>query len=131
MRLRQRFLSVSIAIFMAVVLSGCSALLIGAAAGAAGTYVWTHGNLELMVNYSADDLYIATREALDDLNILIERDRHDRFGANISARTDRNRKVLIKIVGQTEESSKIRVRVGIVGDREESQMVMNVILRNV
>ena len=54
MRLRQRFLSVSIAIFMAVVLSGCSALLIGAAAGAAGTYVWTHGNLELMVNYSAD-----------------------------------------------------------------------------
>lgn len=112
-------------------LSGCATLWIGTAIGAGGAYVWTQGNLELTVDYSAEDLYAATREALDDLNILIERDRHDRFGANISGRTERKRKVLIKIVGQTEKTSKIRVRVGVLGDREESQMVMNVILRNV
>lgn len=110
---------------------GCSALVIGAAAGVAGTYVWTQGNLELEVNYSADDLYVAARETLDQLNILVERDRHDRFGANISGRTDRGRKVLIKIEGRTEGSSVIRTRVGILGDRKESQMVMNAILRNV
>jgi len=125
-----RFLVLGLAVMM-VGTAGCSALVIGAAAGAAGTYIWTQGNLELEVNYSVDDLYVAAREALDQLNILIERDRHDRFGANISGRTDRGRKVLIRIDGRTERSAFIRVRVGILGDREESQMVMNAILRDV
>ena len=105
--------------------------MVGVAVGAAGSYAWTNGNLELIAPHSADDLYIATREALDQLNILIERDRHDRFSANIAGRTDRGQKVRVKISGQTEDSASIRVRVGVLGNRDESQMVMNAILKNI
>ena len=117
-----------VVIFLVVSFSGCTALMIGSAVGAAGAYAWTQGNLELTVQYSAEDLYTATRDSLDELNILVERDHHDRFGANISGRRESGSKVLIKIAGLTERSAKIRVRVGVLGSREQSQMIMNVIL---
>lgn len=111
--------------------SGCTALVIGSAVGAAGAYVWTQGNLQLNINHSAEDLYAAARETLDELDILVERDNHDRFGANISGRMASGSKVLIKIAGLTEYSAKIRVRVGVLGNLEQSQMIMNLILGKV
>ncbi len=131
MGIRKKIITLLGVIFLTASFSGCSALVVGLAAGTAGTYVWTHGNLELYVQYSAEDLYSATREALDQINIMVERDRHNRFEADLYGRTERGRKVLIKITGQTERSAKIRVRVGIFGDQQEAQMILNVILGNV
>jgi len=128
MDLRNRIVGFGIGIMLVVSLSGCSAMLIGTAAGAVGTYVWTRGNLEVTTQHSAEDLYFAARTALDDLDILVERDRHDHFGANISGRTSAGRKVLIKIRGRTEYTARIRIRVGVIGDRSESQMIMNAVL---
>ena len=129
MGFRKFVLNISVMVAAVFFLSGCSPILIGAAAGATGTHIWTKGNLELMTQFSAGDLYFATRNALDGLDYLVERDRHDRFGASISGRTSTGRKILIKIYGKTEETSKLRVRVGIIGDRNESQMIINAILR--
>lgn len=114
-----------------VFLSGCVPVMIGAAATAAGGYVWTRGNLESTVEYSVVDLYAATRQALEECDVMVERDRHDRFEANLSGRSSDGRKVLIWIDGQTEYISQIRVRVGVMGDKHESQMLLNRILGNV
>ncbi|MEW5894833.1 MAG: DUF3568 family protein [Candidatus Omnitrophota bacterium] len=118
-------------IFLAMSCCGCGAILVGTAAGVAGAYVWTQGNLELNVNYSVEELYQASRAALEELDFMVERDSHDHFEARISARSREQRKTLIRIEGKTELLSRIRVRVGVWGDRDESQIVMNAILRNV
>ncbi len=116
---------------MIVFLSGCAPVLIGATAVAGGGYLWVQGNLELTVEYAAVDLYEAARQTLNDMDMMVERDRHDRFGAHMSARAVDGRKVLIRIDGQTEYVSRIRVRIGVMGDRQESQILMNTILGKV
>ncbi len=92
--------------------AGCATVVVGAAAGLAGTYVWTQGNLECC-HYSVDELYDATRQTLDELDYMVQRDRHDHFEADVSARTERGQKVLIRIEGETERLTRIRVRFGV------------------
>ena len=117
--------------FFIVQFSGCAAVMVGTAAGVAGAYVWAHGNLELTANYPAEKLYDASRDVLDQMGFMIERDRHNRFNANISGRTPGGQRVLIRIEGQSEFSSRIQIRIGMWGDREQSQILLNRILRNV
>lgn len=131
MRTIGRFFPIAILGVMSMAFSGCTALVIGVAAGAAGSYVWTRGNLELNTQYSVDQLYAGAMRGLEKLDIDVERDRHNQFEATIAARDSLGRKVMVRVNGQTEKSAKIRVRVGVWGNLNASQMIMNEILNSV
>jgi uncharacterized protein HemX len=55
----------------ALILSGCAALVGGAAAGA-GTYVWTQGSMEREYQASLDQTYDSTVQALQEMGMTIE-----------------------------------------------------------
>jgi len=127
----RKVLIVTAAFFSGIWFFGCAPVVIGTAATVAGGYVWARGNLELTVEYPAVDLYTAARRALEERGIMVERDRHDRFGASLSGRAHDSRRVTVRITGLTEYSSRIRVRVGAMGDQDESRVLMNHILKNI
>lgn len=116
-----KFLSASIAI---MILSGCVALLAGGAAGG-GALVYLNGDLAQTLHKPAPDLYIATMATLKDFHFKVLKDKHDQLTASIESKLSNGKKVWIKIDSVSEDLSKIDVRVGLIGDRDKSGMILD------
>ncbi len=114
---------------LAVSLSGCAALVVGAAAGA-GSYVWVKGALVKEFEVPAQDLYQATKEGVSQLGLNINEDRADRISAVLAASFADGSGVKINIDALTEVRSKIRIRVGVFGDKGKSELIFNAIQKN-
>jgi hypothetical protein len=113
----------------AMQLAGCAALLVGGAAGA-GTVVYVKGQLNENMNASASRVHDASISALDELKLPIIEDNHDRLSAKIKSRFADGSDVWIEIQSVTSESSKITVRVGVVGDEGKSRQILDAIHRH-
>lgn len=105
---------------------GCVPLVIGAAAGVGG-YAWVKGELANDVNVSAEHLHRAASRAVKDMKLTIKEDRGDRLTAKIVAEFSDGTSVNINIAAKTERSSIVAIRVGLLGDKEKSQIVFNAI----
>lgn len=104
--------------------SGCAALLVGAAAGVGG-YAWVSGALVKEYPVSAEKTHQALLRALKQLDIHVTEDKGDRLSAVVRARLADGRAVKIGVDALTERSAKIRIRVGVFGDRLKSEMIVN------
>ncbi|MCB9757439.1 MAG: DUF3568 family protein [Candidatus Omnitrophica bacterium] len=102
--------------------SGCVPLVIGAAAGVGG-YAWVKGELANDVNVSAEHLRRAASRAVRDMKLKIKEDKGDRLTAKIVAEFSDGTDVNINITAKTERSATIAIRVGLLGDKEKSQMI--------
>jgi len=109
-----------------VSLSGCIGLFLGAAAGAGG-YAWVQGALTKEFMVPAQDLQRATSRALDDLGVQVKDQKADRLSAQYNAVFAEGQKMSIVIEATTERSAKVRIRVGVFGDKTRSEMVLNAI----
>ena len=106
--------------------SGCIPLLIGAAAGAGGV-AYVRGALAQNIDETVQDLHSASLEALKDLGLFVESDELNRHSSLINAEYGNGKKIKINIEALTEYVSKISIRVGMVGDQEDSRMILNAI----
>ena len=106
--------------------SGCFWLVVGAAAGA-GTYAWVKGELTKNYNVSADRLHTAAIKGLKKIGTPIREDIHDRLSAKIASEFSDGAGISIKIEAVTEKAAKITVRIGALGDKTRSEMVLNAI----
>lgn len=107
---------------------GCVPLLIGAAVGAGGmTYV--KGSLVHNVDNTVDEANKASLKALKDLEFFIISDELNKHSSIIKAEYEDGRGVSVFIDALTERSSKITIRIGIFGDPDESQAILNAILK--
>jgi len=124
---RQRFCLV-LFLFCLPFLGGCI-LLLGAAAGGAGTAYWFANKLSNEVNASYDATLAATRRAMSSLKLEIEKEaRTEEVTQFISTYTDGS-KIWIDVRPMTEKTTKIEIRVGVKGDKAASGKIMDRIKR--
>ncbi|HBO97089.1 MAG TPA: hypothetical protein DE315_03185 [Candidatus Omnitrophica bacterium] len=108
---------------------GCVPLLIGAAAGAGGV-VWAKGGLEQNFDKSVDQLHRASLGGLRDIKCAVSSGQIRKHLAKIKFKFDDGQEGTINIKAMTERSSRLKIRVGILGDETKSQIVLNAILKH-
>lgn len=128
-RLFQKLYLGIILVFFVTATSGCVPLLIGAAAGAGGI-VYVQGALVENIDETVEDIHEASLAALEDLNLFVTSDELNRHSAQIRAEYENGKKVHIKVDAITEFVSKVTIRVGIIGDREVSFLILDAIGEN-
>jgi len=104
-------------------LSGCWVLL-GAAAGAGG-YAWVSGVLQSEFEVSNEKLAAATEKGLKRLALPIKEKSVDHLTAKFKSELADGNDVTIDINAITEKSARIKIRVGLLGDQKQSEMIMD------
>ena len=116
--------SLSIVVVCALGASGCVPLIVGAAgAGAAGTYAYVKGQLE--VSYAADyaRTWAATLDSLKALEVTVEDANKDAFGGEIQAKRADGTSVRIHVAPVTSDVTSVKIRVGTFGSRTISDRI--------
>ena len=113
-------------IFFVTVASGCIPLLIGAIAGAGGV-VYVKGALVQNIDEPVEDIHKASLAALKGLSLFVISDELNRHSAVIKAEYENGKKIDIKVDAITEFVSKVTIRVGVVGNQDDSRLILNAI----
>ena len=108
---------------LAICSSGCFPLVVGAAAGAGGV-IWAKGELQETFKRNLVNVHDATIQSLKDLNILILSDRKDDLTAKLKAQLADGREIRISIEHLTKNSSKLSLRIGVLGDEAKSREIL-------
>lgn len=108
---------------------GCVPLVIGAAAGVGG-YAWVNGELAKDYPVSTEKLYRAALRGVKSLNLIIVSEKSDRLSGKINAKFADGKTVDVNVEAVTERAAKLKVRVGIFGDKTKSEMVLKAIEKN-
>ena len=106
--------------------TGCIAMMLGAAMGAGGV-AYFMGDLVKNLDHPVKDVHKATLRALKELHILVLDDDVDAHLARFKAKLEDGRDVSIYVKAFTEKASKIKIRVGVVGDELEANKILNAI----
>ena len=110
--------------------SGCIALLVGGAAGGAGTAMWLSGKLSQDVNAPYERVITASKSALNSLKLAIARETREENVTQIRSDYYDTKEIWIDIKKLTEQSTRIEVRVGTVTpDKEAATKIMDKIKR--
>jgi hypothetical protein len=110
-------------------LSGCLALVAGAGAGAAGA-VYVKGKLEDEVQAPVPAVHQATVMALKELNMPIVVDRADSLTGEIKSKLADGKDVTIELERETQKTTKVGIRVGMVGDEKQSLEILDQIKKH-
>lgn len=128
----KRFTSVG-TIFMFIIiaaqLTGCAAVVVGGAAGA-GTVVYVKGELHEDINAPATRVHHASVLALRELELPVIENNHDRQSAKMKSKFSSGEDIWIDIESVTAESSKVTIRVGLMGDENKARIILDKIHRN-
>jgi len=117
-------------LFPAILLSsGCATLLAGAAAGA-GTVAYVRGELKATKQATIHEVYSASVNALNQLEIEIERKDKDATSATIEGRLANNKDLKIWLERKSDSVTRLGIRIGTFGDEEKSRMILNQIENN-
>ncbi len=104
---------------------GCTAVLVGgAAAGGVGVAAYVMGDLEAVEEVPLDKAWGASKAAIDELAFTPVSDTKDEVSAKLVTRTASDRKVTIALKRQTDELTKISIRVGVWGDEALSLKIL-------
>lgn len=114
-------------LMMNVVLQGC---LVAAVGAGAGTVAYLRGDLETVQANDIDEVYAATKKALEQLELNVTSDAKDALSAEIVARDAQNKKITIKLRSTTENTTKISIRVGTFGSEAKSILIYDQIKKN-
>ncbi len=106
--------------------SGCVPLLIGAAAGVGG-YAWVKGELVHELNVPVQKVHRAASRAMRDLKLAVYDDKGDRLSAKINAKFVDGTDININVEAKTERSAIVKIRVGLLGDKQKSEMIFSAI----
>ena len=117
-----------LAILLFVNMSGCVALLVGAAGGA-GTAGWLSGKLTHELDSSFEKTLAATTSALESLKLDITKETTKDNVAQVMSKYFDERVVWIDIHKISDKISRIEIRVGMKGDHEASRRILDKIER--
>ncbi|MBC6953299.1 MAG: DUF3568 family protein [Leptolyngbya sp. PLA2] len=131
-RLRGFCAGALVAIGGTVVCPGCTVALVAgaAAAGIAGTYVYTEGRLESVEDAPLAEVHAAALKAVDDLGFTLVRESQDAFNSIVTAKRADNSDVNIALEKKSDKTTSVRIRVGIVGDEAVSTEILTRIRAN-
>lgn len=105
---------------------GCELLIFGAGGGTgAGTVAYAKGRLKSTEEASLDKTWEAAQKAMDDLEFVATSKQKDALSAKLIARGANDKKVEIDLTKVSENSTEIKIRVGIFGDESASRLILD------
>lgn len=102
------------------VVQGCIVAAVGAGAG---TSAYVMGDLKAFESKDVETVYNAALKAMDELELSVTTKTKDALSAKIVGRDAQDKKVTIKISATGEGTTKISIRVGMVGSETKSQLI--------
>ena len=103
-----------------VLVNGC---VIAAAGAGAGVVAYARGDLEVVEAKDINSVYKATEKALDELELTVSKKTKDVMSALIIARDAQDKKIKIKLIATTEDTTKLSIRAGVFGDEAKSRLI--------
>jgi hypothetical protein len=117
------------AIFIWLSCSGCPLVVLGAAGAGAAT-VYVKGNLEDQFTQPVPRVHEAARAALRDLGLPIVEDKGDQVTAHLESEFSDGKHVWIDVDAQTDGRTRVKIRVGELGDEIRSRKILDAIKQN-
>jgi hypothetical protein len=127
--LRSRVVAALLAIAPVVTLTGCIALAAGAAAGA-GAVAYVRGELDTSLNANLDAVDRAANRAGDELKFAKINESADALTRILTLRTADDKKIEIRLTRTTDTLTRVRIRVGLLGDETLSRLLLEKIQAN-
>ncbi len=106
--------------------SGCLALAVGAAGGAAGA-VYVMGKLKDELNQPVSVVHEATVAAMNDLELKLSEDKVDKLSAHLESVFSDGAHVWIDLESVSDSRCRLTIRVGLSGDEVRSRKIYNTI----
>ena len=116
------------AALLAASLTGCVAVVAGAAG--AGTVAWVRGELEATLDANYEKAATAANLAIEQLQFAKISEKKDALTAILMARTAEDKMVEIKVIKIGDQSAKVQIRVGVFGDEALSLTILDKIKTN-
>ncbi len=106
------------------VLGGCAVMLVGAGAGAgAGTVAYVQGEHSQVHAGNYERVWSATLAALSQMHIKVIKTEKDALSGTITARRADDTSVTVKVEPTGADTTTVKVRVGMLGDRAASESI--------
>jgi hypothetical protein len=109
-------------------LAGCW-LVVGAAGGAAGA-IYVKGRLKDRFDAPVARVHEAPRAALKEMGLSLHEDKADQLSAQVESKFADGTRVWVTINADGNESSKISIRVGVMGDEGRSRAILDSIKKH-
>jgi RNase adaptor protein for sRNA GlmZ degradation len=113
-------------VYLSALCSGCLALAVGAAGGAAGA-VYVMGKLQDEVNRPLPVVHEAAVAAMKDLELKLSEDRIDKISAHMESAFSDGPHVWIDMESVSDSRCRITIRVGLTGDEVRSRKIYEAI----
>ena len=128
MRLHKAFMLPAL-VLLALASAGCGLILVagGAAAGGLGVVAYLEGNLEAMDDVAFDKAWKAARAGLEELKYTITKEDKGPTSASLIAHGAKDERVEVRLSPTSAKTTKITVRVGMMGDKGKSQFILDTI----
>jgi hypothetical protein len=112
-----------------VMTCGCAALIAAVAGAGIGvaTYAYVTGDLKIEYPIPYETVWDATEKALADLEIEVEERIKDGISGTIKAQRANDTPVHIKVKREAPETTIVKIRVGVFGDKDKSIVIMEAI----
>jgi hypothetical protein len=123
-----KFWSIMAVLALFPLVSGCVAVLAGAAG--AGTVAWVQGRLDATLNGGFNDTEKAANLAIKQLQFVLINEHKDALNAELKARTSEDKEIKIKVIRVTETATQVQIRVGLFGDEGQSLAILDKIKAN-
>ena len=124
----RKIMSLVLSVLLLLNISGCIALLAGAAVGGIGTATWLSGKLAQELNGSFDRTLNAAKSALKSLKLNVTKETiKDNVAQLMSNYTD-GRTVWIDVHRVSASTTRVEIRVGAAGDQEAARKILNKII---
>ena len=117
-------LSVLLSLGLLPLLSGCVVAAAGVAAGA-GAIAYVRGELATSLDHDFGKVVEATRTALKELEYTKVSEKKDAMEAEFISRTALDKKVTIKLNQVTEKTTKVQIRIDLLGDEALSLAILD------
>jgi hypothetical protein len=105
--------------------SGCALMLVGGAAAAgAGTYAYVAGELRSSEAVPLEKAWSAAQAAVKDMEYAVTEKQKDAASGKLTARGAGDKKITITVEKESAAVTKIRIRVGTLGDKTLSYQIL-------
>jgi hypothetical protein len=114
---------------LAFLCSGCLALVVGVAGGAAGA-VYVMGKLKDEMNYEVPVMHNATVAALAELELKLLEDKVDKLSAHMESEFSDGEHVWIDLESISDSRTSLTIRVGVTGNEVRARKIYDAIKRH-
>lgn len=124
----RKVLSAILLVGVGCLIQGCMLAAVGV--GAAGTIAYVRGDLQATESEPIDVVYDACLKAMEQLELPVTSKSKDALVAQITSFDAQDKKIKIKLKAETNETTKLSIRIGTFGSETRSRMIYQKIRDN-